>query len=62
MMHTVTSPIAVISLNGVPSGNYYVEVAAENIVGLGESVWILTTGMYMYMSMLCVTMDCIECR
>ena len=56
MMHTVTSPMAVISLNGVPSGNYYVEVAAENIVGLGESILMLTTGMYMYM--LCITMDC----
>ena len=57
MMHTVTSPMAVISLNGVPSGNYYVEVAAENIVGLGESILMLTTGMYL-LYMLCITMDC----
>ena len=56
MMHTVTSPMAVISLNGVPPGHYYVEVAAENIVGLGESILMLTTGMYLYM--LCITMDC----
>ena len=48
MMHTVTSPIAAISLKGVSSGNYYVEVAAENIVGLGESILMLTTGMYLY--------------
>ena len=58
MMHTVTSPIAVISLNGVPSGNYYVEVAAENIVGLGESILMLTTGMYMHINMLSATIDC----
>ena len=45
MMHTVTSPMAVISLNGVPSGHNYVEVAAENIVGLGESILMLTSGM-----------------
>ena len=55
MMHTVTSPMAVISLNGVSSGNYYVEIAAENIVGLGESILMLTTGMYLYM--LSVTKD-----
>ena len=34
---TVTSPVAIIPLNGVPSGHYYAAVAAVNIVGQGES-------------------------
>ena len=37
MTTTVTSPVAIIPLNGVPSGHYYVAVAAVNIVGQGES-------------------------
>ena len=30
MTTTVTSPVAIIPLNGVPSGHYYVAVAAVN--------------------------------
>ena len=33
----VTSLVADIPLNGVPSGHYYVSVAAVNIVGQGQS-------------------------
>ena len=41
---TVTSPVAIIPLNGVPSGHYYVAVAAVNIVGQGESNQKFITG------------------
>ena len=43
---TVTSPVANISLNGVPSGHYYVTVAAVNVIGLGERNLEFITGMY----------------
>ena len=44
MSTIVTSPVAIIPLNGVPSGHYYVDVAAVNIAGLGESVQKSVTG------------------
>ena len=47
---TVTSPAAIIPLNGVPSGHYYVAVAAVNIiVGVGESNQKFVTGMTLIM-------------
>ena len=43
---TVTSPAAIIPLNGVPSGHYYVAVVTVNIVGQGESNQESITCMY----------------
>ena len=44
MSTIVTSPVADIPLNGVPSGHYYVSVAAVNIVGQGQSAQGSFTG------------------
>ena len=44
MSTTVTSPVAIITLNGIPSGHYYVSVAAVNIVGQGQSAQGSFTG------------------
>ena len=44
MSTTVTSLVADIPLNGVPSGHYYVSVVAVNIVGLGQSAQGSLTG------------------
>ena len=44
MSTIVTSPVAIITLNGVPSGHYYVSVAAVNIVGQGQSAQGSFTG------------------
>ena len=43
-MKTVTSTVTIIPLNGVPPGHYYIDVAAENIVGIGESARESFTG------------------
>ena len=47
MTTIVTSPVAIIPLNGVPSGHYYAAVAALNVVGQGESIQESITCMYM---------------
>ena len=52
MVSGITSLVAVIPLNGVPPGHYYVAVAARNIVGLGKSNRESVTGTCMHTSVM----------